>query len=106
MSSRLSSDKGYAKEEGREATGNRLLLFPVLRLRFALVGSLGVFKFSDFVLKGKCTQLKHKRIGHFPFCFSKVPKFWDFLILKQQTYGIGLLMSPFRFPKRTILFEL
>ena len=30
MSSRLSSDKGYAKEEGREATGNRLLLFPLL----------------------------------------------------------------------------
>ncbi len=33
MSSRLSSDKGYAKEEGREATGNRLLFFPVSRLR-------------------------------------------------------------------------
>jgi hypothetical protein len=35
MSSRLSSDKGYAKEEGREATGNRLLFFPVSRLRIS-----------------------------------------------------------------------
>jgi hypothetical protein len=26
-------DKGYAKEEGREATRNHLLLFPVSRLR-------------------------------------------------------------------------
>ena len=29
----ISSDKGYDKEEGSEATGNHLLLFPVSRLR-------------------------------------------------------------------------
>jgi len=37
----ISSDKGYAKEEGREATGNGLLLFPVSRLRIPKTPDFG-----------------------------------------------------------------
>lgn len=35
MKNKGNSDKGYAQEEGRGATGNRLLLFPLPGLRFS-----------------------------------------------------------------------